>query len=459
MADLEDYIEKLIQVQNREQDRAFSREELRRIALDMGVSEEMWERIQDDVNDHIVRGAGFLRYKNWTDAIEEFEQAEVFRPDDMEVLFGLAQSYAGRWSNTSAREDRDAALAYAEKCLELDPGHDPSLKMISQVREGKKVRERKMRAAPWMVLSLLLAVGIVVLLFFFNQRPEQSEKVTQVSDPAVSSAPQTSVPAPDVKTKPPRAAEVVEDSSAGEGLLNDLPMKLSANKRSEGLTLYPDRAKYTRYDESYTLTIAADVVSKRIEIEELKLRLEFIGRDGKPVHIDEKEAWANWRPVVRPGDVIPFEYLDYVESPDFPDIREIHVSVATVTKRPAPAEYEPSKPVEVVWDRKPPNFDLQVRERLSTVRKGYLGREEDITHVLALELVNSGRSAISGLTLRLEYPDGRGANLTSKKVIVNLDSYPRFKPGQRRVFGTHVPIKNAAPGDFKGYKVFVQEVD
>ena len=76
---LENYISKILQIQNKKTS-VLKTDDLKEIALDMGMTESDWKSISDTFNAHALRGKGFLEYKNWTDAIKEFEQAHTLNP-------------------------------------------------------------------------------------------------------------------------------------------------------------------------------------------------------------------------------------------------------------------------------------------------------------------------------------------------------------------------------------------
>jgi LemA protein len=160
---LQAYINKMLQLQNEQRDKPLTSAELKQIAMDIGMSEEDWQASQDAFQGYLKSGQGHIVYGNWKDAVQELEQATALNPNSLEATFGLANAYKGLWLETKEVNYQTQAEIYAERALQIQPGHQATLRVLSELREGEKlIKQNKSR------LTLILggiAAAIVLILF------------------------------------------------------------------------------------------------------------------------------------------------------------------------------------------------------------------------------------------------------------------------------------------------------
>lgn len=90
--DLDKYVQKVLEIQQ-EQKKNLSQEELKAVALSIGLTEDDWKAVEKSLADNLTRGEGFLKYQNWADAIEEFQNCQTIRPMHLESLLGLTEPF------------------------------------------------------------------------------------------------------------------------------------------------------------------------------------------------------------------------------------------------------------------------------------------------------------------------------------------------------------------------------
>lgn len=140
MAELEEddlikaYVEQVIKIQ--QESGTPSQEELDKVAADLGMTDVDVEKLRKRFKDYLTRGQGYSRYEDWESAIEELEQAVVLNPASIDALYGLASAYKQRYLIKKSKSDLQKAKTMAKRSLELNPSHDPSLKLISQINKG-----------------------------------------------------------------------------------------------------------------------------------------------------------------------------------------------------------------------------------------------------------------------------------------------------------------------------------
>jgi tetratricopeptide (TPR) repeat protein len=230
---LQGYIEAVLKLQRERS--SFTEEELRQIALETGMSEEDLALARRRADDHLARGRGFLRYENWVGAIEELEQAVVLAPTSVDVLSTLATAY---WRRNEGADDRERARAFAERALEIDPAHDPSLRLVSSIDKGERpsaaTRPIEATAARRRALVVAVAAALVVAgmsLAVFSVRSAGGDDAATPTAPAAEAPTPPAAPAVVPATAPrPEApkssgfaalAQTIGREGIGPGMLTD----------------------------------------------------------------------------------------------------------------------------------------------------------------------------------------------------------------------------------------------
>ncbi len=166
------------------QDKTYSLEELKAIALSTGISETEWNEFQEEFSKHLDRGTGYLRYNNYSDALKELEQAISINPYHTEALFQLAQAYVMQWNTENKESARQAALTYSQRCLEIDPKFEKAYKLISQLKNQQKIIKPQPVKKNTGIRALLI-MGVIFglgLAFFFIIKNIVTSSVNQVTE-------------------------------------------------------------------------------------------------------------------------------------------------------------------------------------------------------------------------------------------------------------------------------------
>lgn len=184
MANLEKFVERLVDIQHAQKEKTLTESDLKGIALEMGMTDGEWIEVQNIYNGHLSRAKGFIKYKNWDDAITECEQAIVLNPHEPDILYATAYSYFMRWEEKQGSKDKELALLHARKCLQVDPKYDGAFQLISRLRKPSRQQSYQQnvnqpppyhshkqhfkpdtykQALPYS--ALVLALGIISIIF------------------------------------------------------------------------------------------------------------------------------------------------------------------------------------------------------------------------------------------------------------------------------------------------------
>lgn len=215
------YIEQVLRLQRQRAKESLSDDELRQIAFEAGMTSDDLTYVQQKLNDYLNRGQGFIKYENWDGAIEELEQAIAIAPNNTLALSFLATAHLNRWRGTHNDSDKESAVRYAERCLEIDSTNDLSLQILSAIQKGDEpaappartlreappemqgaVKKRVMVSVALSAVIGLMGVGAAVFM------TQSGEPLTVTSEPIVPGtpapprtpeAPEAPAPLPDAK--------------------------------------------------------------------------------------------------------------------------------------------------------------------------------------------------------------------------------------------------------------------
>lgn len=406
---LERFIERILQIQDSQKQQKLSQKELKDIAFEMGLNELDWRKIEETTNNHLIRAKGYMTYQNWEDAMKELDQAYPLNPQNTDLLYNMAYCYKMQWLNSGKELDKKQAEKYARQCLNFMPSHKDAVKLISSFKI-KEIKEIKKSKAKYIILVLIILLG---LLFLFLT-------LYQTSDMGINKE----------ELKPAETVEIVKDDNNIEKSSNDIPVKWIKNKKAKGLDFRIENSDFSNYKKSYSYKASANIYLKKIELNELKLKIDLVANNNNIVQTKIKEVWSKYKSTLRNGDIIPFDVLIYVKE-KMPQFKEVRITPYLVKKQFSEAKYEKSPKKEFKWlIKKPINYNVEIRERLSSFSGS--GR---IYHKLVLEFKNTGNTTVKKLKINLKWLDKNNKMLDNKSVYITISSQPQIQRGQTRIYG------------------------
>ncbi len=448
---LDRFVEKMIEIREMEKTPVLNWSELKQIALDIGLTEEEWEKVELQFSNHTERAQSFLRYENYDDAIAELKSALGIYPSHTHSLFSLASAYALRWKAKERSEDHKKAVKYCNMALETAPTHELTIKLLSDLKQELDLQSKNARSNSITYISIglvLLAMAIAVVFFSLFK--------------------QTGVPDPDVVSEERRSAEVVttlstpeeEISFVGDYQLFDewgIPVKFKRDKRAKNLEFTVEKSSFNDYSTSFSYNFTGFISSKKKkDIAELELLFELVGENDKVLFSGTKEVISEYSTVHRVGDLAPIDFMDYHDKIRMPQFKEVRISVSKIITELSAEKYDPSPIKKFTWKNgRPNNFDVEIRERLSATRGGF---SNSFTHEMVLEFKNTGNLNIEGLEYTITWWTKDGKAITSDPMHVTIGSYPKIYRGQTRLEGGTY-IKNGLKyEDFDRYTIEILNI-
>lgn len=191
---LDNFVKKLMALQaEKDREESLSEEDLQYIAQGLGIAIEDLEQSRKD---YLSRAEGHLKYKNWQDAAQEFEQLVVLDPRNARAYLGLAKSYAGLWEQTQKKDWQEKALRNAEKSIDINPQNQEAYALISRLKKPAKktrpkeafhprrTRKKRLSLRSIWLLGVWAAffIGIHSIINSNNDDNDDNEQNEQISD-------------------------------------------------------------------------------------------------------------------------------------------------------------------------------------------------------------------------------------------------------------------------------------
>lgn len=135
------YFEKCAEAQEIKGSTPLSKEERQSIALEAGISEEIWETIQYDFKKHLKTAKKFIHQNNDYDKFEEgieiLKAMEAIYSPKAFLYYEIGRAYYKKLTLTFEDEDAVTARYYILESLELEPEYEAANKLLQKLDENK----------------------------------------------------------------------------------------------------------------------------------------------------------------------------------------------------------------------------------------------------------------------------------------------------------------------------------
>ena len=164
-------------------ERALTLDELKELAVSMGVTEEQWQALLVKAQKHLRLADDHLKARNYKDAIAEGEQAVAINPYLMNCNAILAKAYMTMWLEDHQPGTREKAEYYARKELVVDPRDQQAIMILSTINKKTSVLEQDTASRKKIFIIVGVSILAIILLIFFlaslNDGDEESQKSDQ----------------------------------------------------------------------------------------------------------------------------------------------------------------------------------------------------------------------------------------------------------------------------------------
>lgn len=443
---LNDYVERLLAIEGDGAHR-LDDDDLRRVARELGLSDEDLARVDKVVGDHLTRGQNFVARGLYREAADEIQQAAVLRPFDAAIATRLARAHLGHFHRTGERQARDRAQRWARRAIDIDADHKPAFDVLEACQQPRGNGKRAFVAAAALGL---LGAGIGGALWL-----SQDDGAEVTDEPKRIQTTGSKTPTPVTPVVPVRTELEPVVAASPEA---DVPLSL-VDDMDTGVTLDVQRSRLKRYSgASFSYTLRGTLTAGTKELKLLRARLELLGPDGTALIQKSEELYKSFRPGIRPGESAPAAMLLFQKRPA-PDIASARLVVELADVVPAAETYAEEPVVSLTWPgRRPAHIDVVARERKSEVKDLFSKR----SHWLTLSIENRGTRPVSSLRLEVAVAAKDGTELARGTTLFVSRAGPALSPGQTWVtrLMTDIGPAKPAPGKrFASYAVHVVEAD
>jgi LemA protein len=153
-------IKSIVEATEEQEDRALTIDELKELAISMGMTGEEWEKLLLKANDDLKTAELHLNARNYVDAISFADKATAINPYLKNGNSVLAQSYLMQWLDDGDTNKRDKAEFYARKELKNDPNDKRAVNVLSTIQNKKRIAGGDQK------LKKYVLIGVVVLFLF-----------------------------------------------------------------------------------------------------------------------------------------------------------------------------------------------------------------------------------------------------------------------------------------------------
>ena len=143
-------------------ERPLTLDELKELAISMGMSDKEWEDLQASAVVHLQTAQRHLDARNFNDAIDSAEKATSINPYLANGNSVLAKSYQMLWLEDNDEKAREKAEYYARRELIVDPTDQVCIKILSTINKKSKIGAQEKKSKK----IYFIGGGIVLMLLF-----------------------------------------------------------------------------------------------------------------------------------------------------------------------------------------------------------------------------------------------------------------------------------------------------
>jgi LemA protein len=142
-------------------DRPLTFSELKELALSMGLTDEDWDKLQNDAHQNLNVAEKHLAARNFVDAVAAAEKATAINPYIKDGNSILAQAYLMQWIDDNDSEKIKKAEYYARKEILVDSNDIRAINVLSTVQNKKRIANEGGKIKKYIFIGL----GLIALLF------------------------------------------------------------------------------------------------------------------------------------------------------------------------------------------------------------------------------------------------------------------------------------------------------
>jgi len=162
----------MLALQQQYKEKALSLDELKEIALSVGVKEFEWKEMMEDAEKNADLANRHVHFKNYHAAFETAQKTISINPFHLKAHLIAAESALKIYEADKKKDYIHYAHKHAEEVLKLSPNETRAFEIISQVKKFTKARKSGQQKLVFVATGVALLIGLLSMIIFIVTQPK-----------------------------------------------------------------------------------------------------------------------------------------------------------------------------------------------------------------------------------------------------------------------------------------------
>ncbi len=342
---LKNYINKILDIQQREEEKNLTNAELKQIAFEMGLDEDDWQNLQSEIKNSIIKANHYIEHRNYKDAIQELEQVLVLNPYNADTIYNLAFANYELWKRKINPKYKRKAERYAKRCIDIMPQYEQAIELISELRNANTFRIFLQRYKFYLIIA-----GVILFYVITNLNDKTDTQTEQKQTPERKTEQTTENKKQPEKQKQPENVKANDKDVA-------LPVHLLKNEQARHFKLNTNGLFVDPRKDYLNFKLKGSFVGDKAgKYRAVKAKIAFVDAQNRIVAADLRRFSCS--PV---SNIIPFRFSKSQKFDKLPVITKANIDIQLIEKRPNYREPEKIFAIAPEWGiTKPEDIELKI---------------------------------------------------------------------------------------------------
>ncbi len=178
---IEDFVEQMLKFQEDSKNKALSTNDLKEVAMSVGIQEFEWEEMQAAAKADIIVARKHFGFGNYDDAFDTAKKVLVMNPSNLDALEIMSNSALRLYQTQGNQKHRHYAEKYANEALQYSPNENWAFKVLADIdnvefahKENSKKKIKNIVIIA--VVAVLSIVGIILTATVFSKSGNKNRK-------------------------------------------------------------------------------------------------------------------------------------------------------------------------------------------------------------------------------------------------------------------------------------------
>lgn len=163
---IQNFTQEILKLQEQNKQKLFTTEQLKQVALSIGVSDEEWLEMLKTADNKVIIAENHLKLNNFFDALSEANTALSINPNHTQAYIVAAKAASALYIKEQEQLYKEQTQYFANELLRRNPNNSTALQILSDIQTIDNQRKSKTKTYFIYSAIALFAVGLILLLFF-----------------------------------------------------------------------------------------------------------------------------------------------------------------------------------------------------------------------------------------------------------------------------------------------------